>query len=161
MSAGRYTSRVFVAMEAIYAKLDALTFAAHPVTGDVPVVQFGDEDPGGANEYISVSLNVDQSSIQWRRLSPPGADEQMFVEVIFRSLVPCGYTSAELFNRLQAISDQIQGAFYDHTTETITDLGYTGEVGATLVTAVQPDCFPTTEGWFGSVRHVIDTSAQI
>lgn len=161
MSAGRYTSRVFVAMEAIYAKLDALSFTAHPVTGDVPVVQFGDEDPGGPNEYISVSLNVDQSSIQWRRLSPPGADEQMFVEVIFRSFVPCGYTSAQLFNRLQAISDEIQEAFYDHTAETITDLGYTGEVGKTLVTAVQPQPFPTAEGWMGSVRHVIDTSAQI
>lgn len=161
MSAGRYTSRVFVAGEAIKTKLDAVTFTAHPVTGDRPVVEFSDEDPSDANETISVALNVEQTSADWRRISPPGRDEVITFDVVIRSLVPAGYTSAQVWNRLETLSGEVEGIVYDTSTEEIVGLGFTGEVVVGRVTGVRPYVVPTPDGWMGACVVTFQCQAQI
>lgn len=159
MAAGRYTSRVFVALFAVEDALSALSLPANK--GKSPPVVFSDEAPEKANEYVTIRLNQPQSSIQWRRLSPPGADERIVVEVVARSFVPGVKKSRDVLLRLQEMSDAIQEAFYNHTTESIENLGFDGEVGNTLVTSVVPDVWPGEEGWVGEVVHTVDISAQI
>lgn len=161
MTAGRYTSRVFVVGETIKAALESAQIPDHPVTGDCPQVEFSDEEPDEGNESIAIALNTDATQTEWRRLSPPGRDEDIAFDVIARSFVPCGFTSAEVWDRLEDLSAAIESIVYDTTTESVVGLGFDGEVDVARVAAVRPSVFPTNQGWMGAVVVSFACRAQI
>ena len=147
----RYTSRVFVAAEAIHTGLDAATFAVHPKSGKSPVVDFGDLDPEAGAERIGVVLNPDiPTEVEWARFGPAGRDELLVFDVVIRSFTPGIQNAADLWNRLQSLADVVQGVFYDLTAQAPKALSFDGEVQTTLVTGVRPQIAPTNDGWIGA-----------
>ena len=161
MTANRYTSRVFVAGVALYDALTATTWPAHPVTGRVPTVEFSDEDPSLGAETVTVGLNADQTQIGWRRLSPPGADEQIGFDVVARTVAPNMGSSRSVWDRLAVLSATIEGVLYDTTATALKPLGFDGETDSGRVVAVRPQVVPGPEGWIGAVTVSIDLQAQI
>ena len=162
MAAGRYTSRVFVVGRALKAALTAATFPPHPVTGKTPAVEFSDEDPSLGAETISVALNEDLSAFStWARLSPPGRDETITFDVVFRTVVPNAKTSADIWDRLEAVSAVIEGVVYDTALEAVIPFAYSGEVQAGAVSSVVPNVFPGPEGWLGQLAVSFTFLAEI
>jgi hypothetical protein len=159
--AARYPSRVFVAGEAIKAALDAVSFAAHPTTGDTPAVEFSDEFPDDGNECIVVGLNADPTRAEWQRMSPAGKDETLFFDVTFRTVVPGVETTAAVWDRLEAIAGQIEGIAYEHdASPRVLTLGFDGEHWTSVV-AVTPHVWPTNQGWQGAVVTTFEIQASI
>lgn len=151
MSAGRYTSRVFLVGKALRDALAAVTFPPHPTTGKSPAVEFSDVDPSMGAESICVALNVDQTTMDWRRLSPPGRDETITFDVVARSLVPNVKTSAAVWDRLEEISGVLESVVYDTATESVIQLPVPGLILAGLVGSVRPSVWPSSDGWQGAV----------
>jgi hypothetical protein len=157
----RYTSRVFDVGTALYEALRSKQFPAHPVTAGSVTVEFSDENPSEGNETIAVALNVDGTSMEWRRLSPPGRDETIAFDVVFRTVVPNVKTSATVWERLAAVSAVIESVTYNTTTNTVVPLGVDGEVLAGLIVGVRPSVWPTSEGWGGSLTVSFQFTAQV
>lgn len=160
MAAGRFTSRVFVAGEAIHAALAAATFPAHP-TGFTPQVFFADEHPDDAIESIIVALDPDATSTEWRRMSPAGRDESLRFLVTIRTMIPAVETSAEVWDRLEELTAVVEGIVFDTATESVIPLGFDGEVDVPRVASVAPSVSPGPQGWIGGCVVAIECLSQI
>lgn len=159
MPAGRYTSRVFAMGSALYTKLSAVSIDPHPNTAVTPPVWFSDEDPGSANEYVTVALNEDGSQIEFQRLGPAGRDETVAVDVVFRTLTEWG-ESSDVWDRLEHVADKIQSVVYDTVNEQVVNLDFDGEQWSQVV-SVQPFVWPVTGGWNGAVRITFQSYCTI
>lgn len=157
----RYASRVFVAAEAWKAKLDAATFPPHPVTGLVPSIEFGDEDPSSNAEKICVLVNPDDAVAEWARISPAGRDEIIILQAVIRSYVDSVETSADAWDRIEALTAVVEGTAYNTTTQRVVELGYDGEVAAGLIFGVQPYVWSAGTSWFGSCVVSLRSQASI
>lgn len=152
MTVTRYTSRVFAAGRALYDQLAAAPWTEHPTTGLKPPVEFSDENPLSDGESVCVALNFAERGdnvIEWRRMSPPGRDEELHLFVVIRSLVPSVDTSLAVWDRLEELAAIAQGVTFDTSTNRVVELGFDGELAAGLVVSVVPSVFPTGSGWAG------------
>jgi hypothetical protein len=148
MPAGRYTSRVFVIGEALRTALAAKTYPAFQ--GRVPVVTMGAVDPDQDREQIGVNLNPDDSLNEWVNLGPAGRDEAVVFDVVHLLMNPNIKTPDEVWQRLEAVADIIQSVTYDTVTETVTALGYSGEIREGRARSVRPQVGPGEHGYVGS-----------
>lgn len=163
MPVARYTSRVFVALEAVFTKIDAATFTANPNSNTAVIKTIGASDPEFGADKICVRLNLDSpSNIEWRRLSPPGADEEIFIDIVVQSFVPATATPADMLNRLETMTDEVMAVFFNTSTNAVVPLGYAGEEGTGRVVSVVPEVAPVKDhGWIGQCVITYRTRAQI
>ncbi len=157
--AGRYTSRVFVAGEALMAALLALSFPAFQ--GKFPPVRFGDSDPDLGNEVVGVSLDLDRQQIQWARVGPAGRDETLFFNVVHRLVAPNIKDPDSVWQRLEEVADLIQSVMYDTDAETVSLLDYAGEIKMGMVGAVVPQVAPGPDGWIGVCTITFELRTRI
>lgn len=145
----RYPSRVFAFGTALHAALETKTFPTHPGLDDPPSVQFSHENPNDP-VVICVALNADETTSEWRRLSPAGRDETITFDVVAYVNVP-GETSAEVWAYLEELAEVIESVVYDFDANQVIPLGVDGETLAGLTTGARPFVTPTKEGWIGAV----------
>jgi hypothetical protein len=150
MSAGRSTSRVFAVERAIFDRLREAPWPAHPATGELPGVLFGELSDSVA-EHIVVHTDAEAAFIEWARLSPPGADEQFTVNVTVNAWTPVE-SSLDVHERLNVLCDIVQNLTFDPVAERTIDLGYDGEIRGIPARASTPTgpIFRTQHGWAGT-----------
>jgi hypothetical protein len=152
MSDDRFTSRVFDAGLALFDKLSAIDYPPHPVTGGVPPVEFGDENPDAGAEKICIVLDVEQTDTEWARLGAAGRDEPMVFSIVIRSWVPVpGQTTRDVWVRLSQLSAAVEDVLYDRDTRKVRLLGFDGELPVSRVAGVKPTVFPSEQSPFGDV----------
>jgi hypothetical protein len=159
MAAGRYTSRVFVAGEALHTALEALTIPAFQ--GRTPEVRFGDVDPDYGAEAIVISVNLDRQQIEWARLAPAGRDEVLAFDVVHRIMNPNVKTPDAVWQRLEEVAELVQSVLYDTATETTQLLDFTGEVNMHRIDGVVPEIGPGPQGWIGACTTSMLLRARI
>lgn len=147
MAAGRYTSRVFVIGEALKTALVAKTFTAFQ--GRTPVPTMGAVDPDQDREQIGVNLNPNETLNEWVNIGPAGRDETVVFDVVHWLGNPNIKTPDDVWQRLEAVADVIQSVTYNTVTETVTALGYSGEIRAGRVRSVRPAVGPGPSGYVG------------
>lgn len=154
------TSRVFAAMRALYQRLDEQSY---PVASnaDRPQVVFGDyADDNTPRERIVVVGRVDESRSEWATFGNPSRDEEMLFLVRLEIEVP-GQGGLDLLDRMEAISDVIQGVLRDTTTGQPVALGFDGEVKVASVVRVDPLFQAAAEGVIGRVDHYVSVTARL
>lgn len=159
MPAGRYTSRVFVIGEALRTALAAKTFSAFQ--GRTPVPTMGAVDPDQDREQIGVNLNPDETIAEWVNLSPAGRDEAVVFDVVHWLGNPNIKSPDDVWQRLEAVAEVIQSVTYDTVTETVTALGYSGEIREGRVRSVRPEVGPRDGGWIGRCTVTFEFRSRI
>lgn len=161
MSTGRYPSRVFAVGLELHAALSEIAWPVHLKTNRAPSVDFSVENPDADGESITLALNTDETSADWRRLSPAGRDEFITYDVVIRSYVPGVTTSKAVWLRLAELAELVESTVYDATAETMTPLNVDG-VYAGLTTGVRPSVFPSGDGsWLGAAEVSFRFQASI
>lgn len=120
MSTGN-TSRVFAAALAAKTRLEAQAFPAHPTFGK-PQIAFADDEPQANAEIVSILVDIgEDAAITWRSL--PGGRDETF-DLVFRISTATGTTDqVAVVQRLEALADVVQRAFYNDVTQDMTPLG--------------------------------------
>lgn len=159
MAVGRYTSRVFVIGEALKTALAAKTFAAFQ--GRTPAPTMGAVDPGQEREQIGVNLNPDETLNEWVNMGPAGRDETVVFDVVHLLMCPNIKTPDEVWQRLEAVAEIVQSVTYNTVAETVTALGFTGEIRDGRARSVRPEVGPTSTGYVGRCVVSFEFRARI
>lgn len=159
MAAGRYTSRVFVIGEALKTALAGKTFSAFQDRTPVPTM--GAVDPDQDREQIGVNLNPDETLTEWVNMGPAGRDETIVFDVVHWLGNPNIKTPDAVWQRLEAVAEIIQSVTYNTVTETVTALGYSGEIREGRVRSVRPQVGPAEHGFIGSCVVSFEFRARI
>jgi hypothetical protein len=143
----RYHSRTYAALRAVAGELSNLTFP--PLNGVVPKVIFG--DPWGAQdrrEQIGVKMRVQDSDITWERMGPAGRDEMFTIDVVIMTSLP-GRNGDQVLDRLEELSQLVEGVLYDVTSKESTPLDLPGVTNLSMVSSVSPNIGQADEGFVG------------
>lgn len=152
------TSRVFEAARKCKARLIAETWPVHPVTAIGPQIALADRDPDGEAEIVWIVPDVgDDATITWRSL-PNGRDEEfdLIIQITSFSIdADVQVQEDQLLDRLEALADVVQRAFYTDTadvapTERIRPLDIAQAVKLEGVGQVAFAMWPNGEGLAGS-----------
>jgi hypothetical protein len=161
MTTTRYTSRVFVAIEALDEVLQGVNWpGATSHGGPAPEVYLGDMPPHEPREAVIIAGRVDEDGSDWATLGRPARDERITLLVRIIVAVP-GLTGRQVLARLRELADALQEELRDTTTGQPLPLGYSGEVATLGVTRVDPVVIPEAEGWTGRCDLFIATQARI
>lgn len=156
MSETRYHSRTYAGMKTVAQALEAASFPL--LQGITPKVIYGDPFgvQDGTREMIGVRITINDDAISWERLGPAGRDEQFTVEVIIATMVP-GRTGGQVVDRLEELSQVVEGLLYDVVAQESTPLALPGITNLSMVASVAPDVQATDEGYVGmsTVRLMI------
>lgn len=157
----RYTSRIYAVWKALH---EALSFAEFsPANGQSPVILFGDPfgETESGREWIGIVFDIENADREWARMSPAGRDENFTVQVVVRSEVP-GRTGAEVVDRLEELTNTIEGLFYDTETRAVADpLSVAGVVNLSRVGTPRPEVRATDEGYEGVAVVPISIQTRI
>ena len=159
MPAGRYTSRVFVIGEALRTALAAKSFPAFQ--GRSPVPTMGAVDPDQDREQIGVNLNPDETFSEWVNLGPAGRDETVVFDVVHLLMNPNIKSPDDVWQRLEEVADTVQSVTYDTVAETVTALGYDGEIRDGRARSVHPEVGPMNGGYVGRCVVSFEFRARI
>lgn len=140
----RFPSRVFVVEEAMNAALTALSFPQF----QSKALRVNPDDPDMAGESVEVMI-PEPTTIEIVRMGPAGRDENVLVDVVHRLLRPNIKTRSAVRARLAEVSAIVESVTFDTIAQTVTALGFDGEILEGQTTGVRPEIAPSADGWIG------------
>lgn len=163
MAAGSNHSASFDALFAAEAKLQAATWPTNTKSNApaaiVPTI--GDLDATYGEESVVLAVNDLPGQLEWESLNPPRRRETITLTCRITSRVPNVKTAKEALQRVQALAEVAQDAFFDiSAAQPVVTLGFDNELPLTIIQSVLPFASAIDGGWAGGCDITIVAQAK-
>jgi hypothetical protein len=113
MTLEQRTSRIFAAVRAVRAELDAVAWPSYPSTDIIPETRASIIESDHPSEWIAVVTDVgEDATVEWVTLGAQGRDETFTIRILVHTAMT-GASDLEVEDRLEELCDLVQGCFVE------------------------------------------------